>query len=152
MAEDRYQMALLSYFAKSFARVDEFVYNYEKRNESSIMAQNDSGKVLKKQKQYLNNWLGIYRFYSNKERDYYELAARQTISYAQLVMKSSLKFGDRSDFQYVINILDQFDPNYWCEIGWSDTGLKGIFYHSYICMKGDYFRERVIRKVRKLFN
>ena len=38
-AEDRYLMVRLAYFAKSFATVDSFIYNYEKRNDPSITAQ-----------------------------------------------------------------------------------------------------------------
>ena len=39
MTEDRYQMAQLTYFAGSYAQIEDIIYHYERRNESSIMAQ-----------------------------------------------------------------------------------------------------------------
>ena len=153
MAEDRYQMALLSFFANSFASVDGFIYNYERRNEGSIMSQYENpGKMLRKQNEYLGNWLGICRFFCDKEELFHCESARQTIIYAKNYLKKSLRCRSKQDFLNAINSIDQIEDIFWSIIGWQTRGLKGFLLHNYFYMEAVCLRDRICRFIYRRIN
>lgn len=149
MAEDRYQMALLSFYANSFSRIDEFVYNYEKRNEGSIMAQRGGERIVRKGFQYLSNWIGIKDFFFGKNALFYKEAAKQTVLYSQNVLDWVLKFDGYSAFHHIVSIIDRLDKEYFPLIGWEIKGVKGALLHCYPFMKICSINKRANRVLKK---
>lgn len=132
MAEDKYQMAQISYFANSFAICEGFIYNYERRNENSIVAQQSKDKLLKRGLQFLQNNIGLQKFFSDKETIYYKEASKQTMLYAFAMLKMLVKFNKKQHFQFVVNTIDATESEFWPLIGWSTKGMKGLLLHKYI--------------------
>lgn len=144
MAEDRYQMALLSYCAQSFSQVDSFIYNYDRRNDNSIMSQYNS---IERAYEYLGNWMGIYRFFSDKEEIYHVESAKQAIFYAIGYMKQALKLGSKRDFYHAVESINQIDNLFWSIVGWKGEGLKGHLLRNYWYMRTVAFIERICRYI-----
>lgn len=152
MTEDRYQMVHLAYFAESYAQIDDIIYHYERRNESSIMAQKDSDKVLGRNYQYLRNWLGIREFFSDKEPIYYKEATNQTMLFAKEFLTLIIKRNSREWYNRVASILDKEDSFSQELAGWYMRGIKGVFCHSFFLLETDYQRQRIVRYIKRLLN
>lgn len=153
MTEDRYQMALLSYYASSFSRIDSFIYNYERRNEGSIMSQYvKKDTILRKQYEYLGNWMGLYRFFNDKETDFNNESAKKALLYADTYLKTSLRLGSKQDFLHAIDSIDRINTDFWPIIGWSRQGFKGYLVHNYHYRRAIDFKERVFRYIKRIFN
>lgn len=150
-AEDRYQVVRLSYFADSFATIDAFVYNYEKRNETSITVQQKEklSVYLINQYQHLQNWIGIRDFFSDKEKAYYQLAVFNTSRLLKMNLDWVLKYKSKEDFEEIVGLIDENDD---CmrELGWKKNGIKGTILHNYRYMWMKLTVKRAMRKVRKL--
>lgn len=150
MAEDRYQMAILSFFASSFAKVDDVVYNYERRNENSIMYQYvKKDTILRKQKEYLGNWMGLYHFFYDKEGDFRNESAQQALLYANTYLKKSIRLGSKQDFLHAIDCIDSIDDCFWPIIGWQRGGLQGLVLHNYLYRKAVDTKERICRYIER---
>ena len=149
-AEDRYQVVRLSYYAETFAFIDGFVYNYEKRNESSITKQqkSDLSVYLRNQYQHLQNWIGIRDFFSDKEQEYYQLAVLNSSHLLQLNLDWALKYKTRKDFEEIVRLID---ANEDCMriLGWQKTGIMGSLLHSFLFMKLKQFSQRSLRYFRR---
>ena len=149
-AEDRYQVVQLSYYAESYAFIDGFVYNYEKRNESSITKKqkSDLSVYLRNQYQHLQNWIGIRDFFSDKEQEYYQLAVLNSSRLLQLNLDWALKYKTRKDFEEIVRLID---ANEDCMriLGWQKTGIKGSLLHSFLFMKLKQFSQRSLRFFRR---
>lgn len=147
MTEDRYQMVQLTYFAESYALINDVIYHYERRNECSIMAQKDKDKVLGRDYQYLRNWLGIREFFSDKETVFYEKATEKTLLYAKQFLTTAVKLGSKEWYNLIASFLDKENKKDQVSVGWTTTGLKGLLLHSYgfLCI---YFKtKQVLRSI-----
>ena len=144
MTEDRYQMAQLAYFASSYAVIDEIVYHYERRNEGSIMAQKDKEKTLRRNYQYLCNWLGIRDFFADKEGVYLKKANMESMLFAKQYLSIILKQNSKPWYDRVAKVLDQETPDNQELAGWTTKGIRGYFLHSFFWMELDYQRKRII--------
>jgi glycosyltransferase involved in cell wall biosynthesis len=131
MGEDKYQMVQICYYADSFATVGEIVYNYERRNDHSIVAQQSKDKLLKKALQSLQNNIGLQKFFSDKEVFYYEEASKQTMLYAYEVLKMMVRFNKKQHFPFVVATIDNTESKFYHLIGWSAEGLRGFLLHRY---------------------
>ena len=138
MTEDRYQMALLTYYAGSYAQIDDIVYHYERRNESSIMAQKETDKVLRKNYQYLMNWHGIKDFFSDKENIYYTEATKQTVMFAKKYYSQTVAWGSKEWYRRLVSYLDREDSKFQSAFGWTTTGVKGAYKHSFFLVEMAY--------------
>ncbi len=134
MGEDKYQMALMAYWSNSIAVCESYLYNYERRNDQSIVGYQSLDKSKKRGFQYLHNWQGIINFFVDKNANYYQEASKQTILYARAMLKLVLKTNDKESFNHIIEIIENTDPKNWSVIGWKKNGLKGVFLHNYYCM------------------
>ena len=134
MAEDKYQMAQISFFADSFAVCQDIVYNYERRNNLSIVAQKSKDKLVKKGIQFLQNNIGLQSFFADKEPVFRDEAAKQTMLYAYAILKLVVKFSRKEYFSFVVKTIDNTDSKYWFLIGWSTIGMKGVLMHNYYSM------------------
>ncbi len=150
-AEDRYQVVRLSYFADSFANIDAFVYNYEKRNETSITVQQKENMsvYLRNQYQHLQNWIGIRDFFSDKEKAYYHLSVFNTSRLLKMNLKWALKYKTKGDFFDIVGLIDD-NEDCMREMGWKRKGIKGVFLHNYCFMRAKLLVQRVVRKVGKV--
>ena len=152
MAEDRFQMAQLAYFADSYAQIDDFIYHYERRNEGSIMVQREREKKLEKDYQYLQNWLAIRDFFTDKEVIYYKKATEGAMFFAKQYVSSIVKLNSKQWYYQVADILDQENPSNQELAGWTTRGIRGLFLHTYPLVELDYQRKRVVRFIkRRLF-
>ena len=149
MAEDKYLMALLSYNAKTFAVCKEVVYNYERRNDNSIVAHQSNEKVLRNGIQLLQNNKELQMFFSDKEIEYYEEASKQTLLYAFEVLKMIVRFKKKQYFHYVVETVDGTENKYWPLIGWSTKGIKGVFWHRYCFVWLRLTAKRMLRFVKR---
>ena len=149
-AEDRYQVVRLAYYSKAFSAIDGFVYNYNKSNDSSFTKRQsiNINAFLKNQYQHLQNWRGILAFFSDKEREYYELAVSNTALLLKKNLEWALKFKTKEDFH---KIVEQIEENEDCmrTIGWHKSGIKGYLYHNYCFMKLRQLSERALRFVKR---
>lgn len=152
MTEDKYQMAQLSYYAASFSQIESFIYNYERRNESSIMSQCvKKDTILRKQSESLGNWMGLYRFFYDKEKIFHDESATQTILYADTYLKKSLRLGSKQDFLHAVDSIDHIDTVFWPIIGWNRMGIKGYLLHNYEYRKAIDYVERICRFIERKF-
>ena len=149
-AEDRYQVVRLAYFAKAFAVVDAFVYNYEKRNDTSItkLQKENIHVYLKNQYQHLQNWMGIRDFFSDKEKSYYQLAVSNTSYLLKLNLDWALKYKTKDDFFDVVGLIEE-NEDCMKALGWKKKGLKGALLHNYRYMWLKQIAKRATRKVGK---
>jgi len=150
MGEDKYMLPMVFYYANSFAVCECYLYNYERRNEQSIVAQKLSEKNRKRGFQYLKNWQGVKDFFADKNPYYYEEACKQTVLHAQSLFKGVLKSNDREMFHQIVKIIDDTDEKSWPIIGWKKNGLRGWFMHSYGCRWMGCQGGRVIGFVKRL--
>ena len=149
-AEDRYQVVRLFYFAKKVSYVDDIVYNYEKRNETSItvLQKKDIKAYIRSQYQHLQNWIGIRNFFSDKESQYYQLAVLNTTRLLELNMKWTLKYKTKEDFMHMVELIDE-NEDCMKVLGWRKNGFKGLVLRNYYCMKAKQLAERSIRFVKR---
>ena len=151
-AEDRYQVVQLSYYAESYAFIDGFVYNYEKRNESSITKKqkSDLSVYLRNQYQHLQNWIGIRDFFSDKEQEYYQLAVSNSSHLLQLNLDWALKYKTRKDFDEIVRLIDA-NEDCMRVLGWQKSGIKGRLHHCFLFMRLRQLLRRSLRFVRRKF-
>ena len=150
MTEDRYQMAQLAYFADSYSQINDIIYHYERRNENSIMAQKDKERILRRDYEYLQNWLGIRDFFSDKEVVYSNKANVESMRFAKQYLISIVKLNSKQWYYRIADILDQEVPENQELAGWTTKGIKGRYLHSFFWVELNYQRERMERFV-KLF-
>lgn len=149
-AEDRYQVVRLFYFANKIAFVEDYIYNYEKRNDASItvMQKKDIKAYLRNQYQHLQNWIGIRDFFFDKESQYYQLAVLNTSRLLAMNMKWTIKYKTKEDFQQMVELIDE-NEDCMRTLGWPKNGIKGFLLRNYYCMKLKQLAERSIRFVNK---
>ena len=149
MTEDRYQMAQLAYFAKSYAQIDDIVYHYERRNENSIMAQEETDKVLRKNYQYLMNWRGIKDFFSDKENVYYKEATKQTVMFAKKYFSQTVAWGSKEWYRRLVSYLDREDSEFQSAFGWTTTGIKSAYKHSFFLVEMAYKANMALKSAKE---
>ena len=149
-AEDRYLVVQLSYYSHSHDFVDDFVYNYEKRNDASITVMQKASitTYLRNQYEHLHNWIGIRDFFYNKENEYYQLAISNTSRLLDMNLKWALKYKTKEDFQSIVELIDE-NEDCMQTLGWKKSGIRGRVLHSYYFMWVKQLAERSLRQVRK---
>ena len=151
-AEDRYQVVRLSYFADTFATIDAFVYNYEKRNNTSITVQQKENMsvYLMNQYQHLRNWIGIRDFFSDKEIQFYQLAVANSSRLMKMNLEWALKYKTKDVFFDTVGLIDD-NEDCMKVLGWKKNGIKGVLLHNYRYMWLKQIAKRTIRSAaRKL--
>lgn len=149
-AEDRYLVVQLSYYAESMGFIEEFVYNYEKRNDASITKKQktDFSIYLRNQYQHLHNWIGIRDFFADKEGVYYQLTVLNTARLLKLNLDWALKFQTKEAFHRIVGLADDNDDCMQV-LGWQKSGIRGRLLHNYSFMWMRQFWERFLRFFRK---
>ena len=95
--------------------------------------------------QFLRNNIGLQRFFADKETAYREEASKQTMLYANALLKMIVRFNARQHFQFVIETIDTTESKFWPIIGWAKEGLRGKLLHQYWFMWMKLTCERTVR-------
>lgn len=133
-AEDKLLMSQVAYYATSFSDVDAVVYHYNRQNNQSATAQQIYGQFnLNIFSQEYGSLNLIESFFSDKEKEYYEEAAKAKMRYLQRNLATALSCSSRKGYNIVVKCILMSDPSFWPEIGWDCWKRK--LYGNYYFMK-----------------
>lgn len=105
VAEDRYMMTMLAYHAASFANTDCEVYHYNRQNASALTSEKSGRKVVRNNRQELENVLLLERFFKDKDPIYQKECSRCIIEQLHLNLWAALDFWDRKEYYHALRIL-----------------------------------------------
>ena len=148
-AEDRYMMTLVAYHAKTPVTVDRVIYHYERRNANSMTGNVDRERYLRGNEQQLGNCLHLEQFFRDKEPEYQVESRRCVMEQLERNLQFELVYATKEGFENTVREIDERSPEDWAFIGWTKTGLKGLFLHSYACMRGRWLVRKTVRFVKK---
>lgn len=148
LAEDRYMMTLLSYYAKGYDTVDDVVYHYDKRNFNSITSVNGV-KRLENNRQELGNMLALESFFKDKEAVYQRASVRCVMEQLMLNLNVALAYAAKSEFQAIACMIDARNEDDLKLVGWKKEGMKGWCQHHYGWMRLNWLKRKTIRFVKK---
>lgn len=151
VAEDRFMMTLLSYYAKRFDRVDAIVYHYEHRNPHSLTIVHERQKVFDKNEQETGNVLALKQFFKDKELSYFSECRRCYMEQLELNLNVSLAYASKREFNRIVGVIDSCPKEDFHLIGWVKTGVKGWYLHNYGCMRMALLRKKAVRFAKKRF-
>lgn len=149
MTEDRYQMAQLTYYANSYAQIEDIIYHYDRRNEGSIMAQKEIEKKLGKDFQYLKNWQGIKNFFADKETVFFQEANEKTIQFGKRYLIRTIEHNSREWYNRMASFLDQEKKEFQDAFGWTKRGIRGFYKHCFPLVEGTYRLRLLIDSVKR---
>lgn len=122
--EDWQQVALLVYYAKNVARIDEHVYYYDCTNSDSYIAKIPRNKALWRQS--IEAACIVENFFADKEPEYRELAHKSTIVVMKTRMSCAARFRDRAFFEEIKNIITTRYSDCYNEIGWNNPFVRAF--------------------------
>ena len=125
IAEDRYIMTELAYYAHGVDSVEQIVYHYERRNTEAATNTKDAKRVLSNQWQELGNVLLIEAFFRDKEFVYQEACSRCVMEELERSLQLAVKYFAKDEFYEVVSILDARSEADLQLIGWEKNGVKG---------------------------
>ena len=121
--EDYQQTAMLFYYAKIFAKIDNFFYYYDRTNENSYVSlfssKSDHHTVLWQQS--ITATTIVENFFANKEQEYYEMARRATFLVLKYRMSAAARFRERQFFEDVKSKIAIGYSDFFDEIGWDNS-------------------------------
>ncbi len=148
LAEDRYMITLLSYYAKGYDTVDDVVYHYDKRNFNSITSVNGV-KRLENNRQELGNMLALESFFKDKEAVYQRASVRCVMEQLMLNLNVALAYAAKSEFQAIACMIDARNEDDLKLVGWKKEGMKGWCQHHYGWMRLNWLKRKTVRFVKK---
>ncbi len=122
--EDWQQIALLVYYAKKVARIEEHIYHYDRTNSNSYVANLQRNKALWSQS--IEAASIVESFYEDKEPEYRELAHRSTIHVLKTRMSSAARFRERTFFEEKKKIIMTKYYDCYDEIGWNNPLVRAF--------------------------
>lgn len=125
VAEDRYIMTMLAYYALGFGSVEQVVYNYERRNTDAATNTKNAKRVLRNQRQELGNVLLLEEFFKDKEAIYQEACSRCVMEEIDRSLQLAIKHFAKDEFYEVVSIIDARSDTDLQLIGWEKNGVKG---------------------------
>ena len=133
MAEDRYIMVQLCFYAKMVSVIDDFVYHYNSYNTDSYTHQFLDEKKLLLLEQGLTNWIEIRNFLLNKEMSLFYGTTEFVVIYLQGLMNLSLKLKNKYLYRKAVKFIHENED---CKnmIKWDDIGLRNRLKHNYYYM------------------
>lgn len=132
MAEDRYQMVQLCWYANSMSSIDEFVYHYDMNRLASYTKPTSWEQRLRGYMQELRNWVGIREFFSDKSEAFFNETTPYMVDCIKKTMKLALKHHDKKHFQELVNIV-HINEDCMRAMGWK-TNAMGNLLQSYPVM------------------
>lgn len=149
VAEDRYMMALLSYYANSFDSVNSVVYHYERRNINSITNTDNDRKILRNNKQELGNLQLLEQFFQGKESVYNQECTRCVLEQLVINWRAALIHSDRFEYDDIVGVIDKRSEEELRQIRWNKGGFKWWIIHHYFFMKCYRKCGRIFGSVKK---
>ena len=152
VAEDRYMMTLLAYIMSGFSTIDDVVYHYERRNESSLTGNNNGIRLTKNSIQQLGNCLLSEQFFKDKESKFFKESTRCVMEQMDRCIKTSLAYSIKDSFYEIVRIIDSRSDDDLHLIGWKKNEIKGWYLHKYNTMRLGWLIKKTIhftkRKIR----
>ena len=130
MAEDRYMMVQLCYFAKGVSAIDDFVYHYNTNNSDSYTHQTQLDKKLLLLEQSLNNYLGIRSFLSDKEEVLLQGTTQYVVGFLKPLIQLSLKHKKKDLYRRMTKIISD-NEDCMIMMGWEKKGVRNWVLHNY---------------------
>ncbi len=116
IGEDAQVIPILFYYAEKTAWIDDFVYNYNRMNENSYMANNrlDINKRIKTIKCDLRTTLIQKNFFQDKGNSYMKIINHNLISNSRRLAIAYCKIGDKKEFKRIYHYIKQNNTDsYW---------------------------------------
>ena len=140
-AEDKLLMTQVAYYAHGFSTIDDFIYHYNRQNDFSATARQDSVFNTDVFRQESGSIEQIVLFFSDKEKGYYEEVGRARMRYLKVALDRAVRHSSRTGFKLVVGQIESSDPAFWSEIGWN-SWKKALY--------GNYYYMRLFPKVKGL--
>ena len=150
VAEDRYMMTLLAYFASRYSSVDGIVYHYERRNANAMTKTVERKRVFRNNNQELKNLLSLEQFFLNKERVYLKECSRCIMEQLENNLRAAVCYSSKDEYNHVVSIIDGRDNTDLELIGWTRNGVKGWMKHHYVSSLLSHRIDKTIRFIKKL--
>ena len=149
IAEDRYIMTELAYYAHGVDSMEQIVYHYERRNTEAATNAKDAKRILSNQRQELGNVLLIEEFFRDKEFVYQEACSRCVMEELERSLQLAVKYFAKDEFYDVVSIVDARSDADLQLIGWEKNGVKGWINKRFGYRVFYSIVSRVIRTIRK---
>ena len=147
--EDFQICAPVFYYAKSVSGIPNFIYHYDRTNESSYTHGITDWKILK---QSLISYDIVKRFFSDKELYLKDIIEKRTIKRYHEALFSMYKTSNREGFEYCKNYLLGCDKQYLKIIRWNYFYIRALETHYYfmkMIMPIRMFRAHIMKKKKK---
>lgn len=129
--EDYQQSAQLFYYAKIVAKVNDFVYYYDRTNDSSYVSLNTSISNLHIElwQQSIESAIIVENFYADKEPVYYKTARLATLLMIKYQMSAAARFRKKQYFEKLKKLIMTEYATYYTEIGWKNSIIRTFMYN-----------------------
>lgn len=145
-SEDKLLMSQVAYYAKSYGTIDDYVYHYNRQNALAATVKQTDAFDAESFRQESGSIERIERFFSDKEKVYFDEVGKARIRYLMEYLNQALQCSSRKGFDTVVEQIKTSNPVFWNEIGWNTW--KRCLYGNYFYMK--YFKP-MKRKVKHIF-
>ena len=115
--EDWQQIAILAYYAKGVARIDEHIYYYDCTNSSSYISNFPRNKEL--WNQAIESARIVEGFYTNKDPEYKIITHRATSRILKHQLSAAARFQEKLFFEEVKSKITTEYADCYSEIGWN---------------------------------
>lgn len=149
VAEDRYMMTLLSYYARVSDSVDDIVYHYERSNLNALTKVGDGKRVFRNNHQELGNLLFLEEFFRDKEIVYLKECSRCIMEQLENNLQAAVHYSSQEEYNHVVRIIDGRDDADLELIDWNRSGIKGWMKHHYVFSLLSHRIDKSIRFIRK---
>lgn len=149
VAEDRYMMTLLAYYAQKYDSVDDIVYHYERGNLNALTKASDGKRVFRNNHQELGNLLFLEQFFRDKEIVYQKECSRCIMEQLENNLRAAVYYSSKDEYNHVVNIIDGRDKADLELIGWTRNGMKGRMKHHYVSSLLSQRIDKTIRFLKK---
>jgi glycosyltransferase involved in cell wall biosynthesis len=122
--EDWQQTPLLVYYAKKVAKLNDYIYFYNRTNNESYVSNFLRNKELWRQS--IESALFVDNFFACKEREYHELAHRTAITILKFRMSLTARYRGKAFFEEIKRIIMSDYTDCWDEVGWDNTLVRAF--------------------------
>lgn len=146
VAEDRFIMTMLAYYSLRYGTIDRTVYHYDRRNPNAITSQGDGARMLRNNRQELDNLLLLEKCFEGKESVYQKECSRCVMEHLESGLKTALACSNANEYYFIIDIIENRSDSDLEMINWR---RKRWIMHYYVIMKFVWWKDKAIRFLRK---
>lgn len=136
--EDWQQIGRLVYYANKVARINDYIYYYDKTNDHSYTSSAFNHSNVKLWRQSIESARTMEHFFSDKEKKYYEMSRRLVICAMKFRMSLAAKYKEKFFFEEMKRTITSEYKDCYDEISW-DNPLVRAFMCNYT-LNGMYRR------------